>query len=82
MRLSRPPALGQQTDRPVVDEHERGHGKREPQEVAGRAQLGLRKHPRLLDPSNTAVTLTTLAKASKALGLELQLSFKDTRTDG
>lgn len=33
-------------------------------------------------PLEPELALTTLAKASKALGLELQLSFKDTGTDG
>lgn len=32
---------------------------------------------RLLDPSDTSVTLSTLAKASKALGLELHVSFSE-----
>ena len=32
---------------------------------------------RLLDPSDTSVTLSTLAKASKALGLELNVSFSE-----
>lgn len=32
---------------------------------------------RLLDPSDTSITLSTLAKASKALGLELHVSFSE-----
>ena len=48
-------------------------------ELARRMQTSRSHVDRLLDPGNTSVTLATLARASAALGLRLQIKLSPLR---
>jgi DNA-binding Xre family transcriptional regulator len=49
-------------------------------EMARRMATSRGQLNRLLDPANPSVTLTTLAKAAKAVGKKMSISFEDLRS--
>jgi DNA-binding Xre family transcriptional regulator len=49
-------------------------------EMARRMATSRGQLNRLLDPANPSVTLTTLAKAAKAIGKKMSISFEDLRS--
>ena len=46
-------------------------------EMARRMATSRTQLDRLLDPSNSSVTLTTIAKAAKAVGKKISINFED-----
>ena len=48
-------------------------------EMARRMETSRAQLDRLLDPSNSSVTLATIAKAAKAIGKKMSISFEDVR---
>ena len=49
-------------------------------EMARRMATSRGQLNRLLDPANPSVTLNTLAKAAKAIGKKMSISFEDLRS--
>lgn len=49
-------------------------------EMARRMKTSRAQLDRLLDPANPSVTLTTIAKAAKAVGKKMSISFEDLQS--
>jgi antitoxin HicB len=62
----------------VPDKAVNGRGKITKVEMASRMHTSRGQLNRLLDPDNPSATLATIAKAARAVGKRISISFDDT----